>query len=55
MVNKDNQPHGYGRAIRSDNGVFIDGQWKDGERHDTLDILINLVPAFKWNIKMVRK
>ena len=33
MVNKDNQPHGYGRAISTDNDYFIDGQWKDGERH----------------------
>ena len=33
MVNKDNQPHGYGRAIETDNKVFIDGQWKDGAAH----------------------
>ena len=33
MVNKDNKPHGYGRAIHTDNLCFIDGQWKDGERH----------------------
>ena len=33
MVNKDNQPHGYGRAISTDNYDFIDGQWKDGVLH----------------------
>ena len=33
MVNKDNQPHGYGRAIRTDNLGFIDAQWKDGVEH----------------------
>ena len=33
MVNKDNQPHGYGRAIRTDNYYFIDAQFKDGELH----------------------
>ena len=33
MVNKDNQPHGYGRAIRTGNYYFIDGQWKDGREH----------------------
>ena len=30
MINKDNQPHGYGRAIDTDNSDFIDAQWKDG-------------------------
>jgi len=33
MVNKDNQPHGWGRAIEKDNLHFIDGQFKDGVRH----------------------
>jgi len=33
MVNKDNQPHGYGRAIEKNNNLFIDGQWKDGVEH----------------------
>ena len=33
MVNKDNQPHGYGRLIETDNSRFIDGQWKDGVLH----------------------
>ena len=42
MVNKDNQPHGWGRAIRRagcviDHGgvydIFIDAQWKDGVYH----------------------
>jgi hypothetical protein len=30
MINKDNQPHGYGRAIKTDKWRFIDAQWKDG-------------------------
>jgi hypothetical protein len=25
MVNKENQPHGFGRAIKIDNSWFIDG------------------------------
>ena len=33
MVNKDNQPHGYGRAIHTGNLSFYDGQWKDGVPH----------------------
>ena len=33
MVNKDNQPHGFGRAIETDDHFFIDGQWKDGLPH----------------------
>ena len=33
MVNKDNQPHGFGRAIETENDYFIDGQFKDGLRH----------------------
>ena len=33
MVNKDNQPHGYGRAIETDNARFYDAQWKDGVEH----------------------
>ena len=36
MVNKDNKPHGWGRAIHTDNYCFIDGQWKDGEWHGYL-------------------
>ena len=36
MVNKDNQPHGYGRAIETDNKWFYDGQFKDGEPHGYL-------------------
>lgn len=30
MVNKMKQPHGFGRAIRSDDMCFIDGQFSDG-------------------------
>ena len=30
MVNKDNQPHGFGRAFDPYNYWFIDGQFKDG-------------------------
>ena len=33
MVNKNNQPHGWGRAITTDNDFFIDGQFKDGAFH----------------------
>ena len=33
MVNKDNLPHGWGRAIQAEYGWFIDGQFKDGESH----------------------
>ena len=33
MVNKDNQPHGFGRAIHKDNIWFYDGQFKDGALH----------------------
>ena len=33
MVNKDDQPHGWGRAIRKDNYGFIDGQWQEGVDH----------------------
>ncbi len=33
MVNKDNQPHGFGRAIKTNNKSFIDGQFKDGKNH----------------------
>ncbi len=33
MVNKDNQPHGYGRAIDTDLRWFEDGQFKEGEFH----------------------
>ncbi len=31
MVNKNNYPHGFGRAIRTDNFSFFDGQFKDGK------------------------
>jgi hypothetical protein len=31
MINiEKNQPHGFGRAIRTDNSKFIDEQFKDG-------------------------
>ena len=30
---KNNIPHGYGRLISTDNGSFIDGQFKDGKPH----------------------
>jgi hypothetical protein len=33
MVNKENKPHGFGRAVRTDNYSFIDAQFKDGELH----------------------
>ena len=33
MVNKDNKPHGWGRAIRTDDNLFIDAQYKDGVYH----------------------
>ncbi len=33
MVNKDNQPHGFGRGISANNEWFIDGQFKDGMKH----------------------
>ncbi len=33
MVNKKNQPHGFGRAIVEHNEWFFDGQFKDGTRH----------------------
>ncbi len=33
MVNKDDQPHGWGRAIAADKSDFIDLQFKDGVRH----------------------
>jgi hypothetical protein len=33
MVNKDNQPHGWGRAIKTDKEWFIDAQFKDGVEH----------------------
>ena len=32
MTNKNDLPHGLGRAININNEVFIDGQWNDGER-----------------------
>ena len=32
MVNKDGQPHGWGRAVFTNNSWFIDAQWKDGKR-----------------------
>ena len=38
MVNKDDQPHGWGRAVGTSNAVFIDAQWKDGERHGAKDM-----------------
>ena len=31
--NKNNIPHGYGRAIQTDNKWFFDGQFKDGDFH----------------------
>ncbi len=33
MVNRNNQPHGFGRAIRTNNEWCIDGQFKDGKLH----------------------
>ncbi len=33
MVNNNNKPHGFGRAIRTDNSWFTDGQFKDGKIH----------------------
>ena len=33
MVNKDNKPHGFGRAIDIDNNHIIDGQFKNGVLH----------------------
>ncbi len=33
MANKDDQPHGWGRAFEIDNDRFIDAQWKDGVPH----------------------
>ena len=33
MVNKDDQPHGWGRAFDTNNTGFIDAQWKDGVEH----------------------
>ncbi len=33
MVNKDNQPHGFGRAIKDNDEWFVDGQFKDGDMH----------------------
>ncbi len=33
MVNEHGQPHGFGRAIDSNNLSFIDGQWKNGVQH----------------------
>ena len=33
MVNKDDQPHGWGRVVAANNSEFIDAQWKDGVRH----------------------
>ena len=33
MVNEDNEPHGYGRAIQIDGTWFYDGQFKDGAAH----------------------
>ncbi|MFM7851328.1 MAG: hypothetical protein ACKO96_05255 [Flammeovirgaceae bacterium] len=39
MVNKDNQPHGYGRAILTDNEWFFDGQFKDGAAHGYLRLI----------------
>jgi len=39
MVNKDNQPHGWGRAIRTDNEWFIDAQFKDGSMHGYIRVI----------------
>ena len=33
MVNKNKQPHGFGRAIETDNDWFYDGQFKEGAFH----------------------
>ena len=33
MVNKDNKPHGFGRALDTGNTFFIDGQFNDGAFH----------------------
>ena len=33
MVNKDDRPHGWGRAVVTFNDFFIDAQWKDGVAH----------------------
>jgi hypothetical protein len=33
MVNKSNQPHGFGRAIETDNNSFLDAQFKNGLEH----------------------
>jgi hypothetical protein len=33
MVNKNDQPHGWGRAVNEEYGDIIDAQWKDGVLH----------------------
>jgi hypothetical protein len=33
MVDKNNKPSGWGRAITVDNYRFQDGQWEDGFSH----------------------
>ena len=33
MVNKNNYPHGFGRAVCIKNYDFIDGQFKEGKPH----------------------
>lgn len=33
VCSKTNKPHGYGRAIDTDNFWFYEGQFKNGERH----------------------
>ena len=30
MVNRNNMPHGFGRAIKEDGDCFYDGQFRDG-------------------------
>ena len=57
MINKDNQPHGYGRAIETDNFCFIDAQWKDGVEHGYSRCITYNGNCFQWewdNGKWVR-
>ena len=30
MVNKDNEPHGFGRMIKTDKSIFYEGQFENG-------------------------
>ena len=38
MINKNNQPHGYGRAIRTNNDSFI--LMDNGKMENYIDILV---------------